>query len=150
MTTEQRLDRIESIMLQMAQQQQINTGAIGELRLSQQANADGITQLTNAIGELRSSQSSNADAITQLTIQMEQGFAESRQQLQESASYLVGVIGDFVEELQQDRTQAKQDREIIREMQAEIREMQTEVRGLQTENQRMLEYLFGQQGEGEV
>jgi hypothetical protein len=28
-----------------------------------------------------------------------------------------------------------------------IRELQTEVRGIQTENQRILEYLFGQQGE---
>jgi hypothetical protein len=129
-----RLDRIENILLstatrldQVSQQQQVNADAISELRSSQQANAE-------AISELRSSQQANAEAITQLSTQMEQGFAESSQQLQESASYLVGIIGDFVEELQQDR--------------AIIREMQAEVRGLQTENQRILQYLFGQQQGG--
>lgn len=128
-SSESRLDRIENILLsaatrldQVSQQQQVNTDAIGELRSSQQA---------------------NAEAVTQLTIQMDQGFAQSSRQLQESASYLVGVIGDFVDQLQQDRSQAQQDREIIREM-------QTEVRGLQTENQRILQYLFGQQGGGEA
>lgn len=122
-SSESRLDRIENILLSTAtrldrvsQQQETNTSAIADLRTTQQA---------------------NTEAIAQLTQQMERGFAESRRQLEESASYLVGVIGDFVEELQQDRSQAEQDRAIIR--------------GLQTENQRILQYLFGQQqGGGEA
>jgi dsDNA-specific endonuclease/ATPase MutS2 len=105
-SSESRLDRIENILLSTA------------TRLDQVAQQ----------------QQANTEAITQLTQRMEQGFAESRRQLEETASYLVGVIGDFVEELQEDRSQAEQDRAIIR--------------GLQTENQRILEYLFGQQQGG--
>ncbi|MCL1473141.1 hypothetical protein [Argonema antarcticum] len=40
--------------------------------------------------------------------------------------------------------------ELIRNAEADraaIRELQTEVKGIQTENQRILEFLFGQQGE---
>ena len=38
MTTEQRLDRIEAILLQVAQQQQTNTTAIGQLTVKLSAN----------------------------------------------------------------------------------------------------------------
>jgi hypothetical protein len=95
-----RLDRIEAILLQVAQQQQTNTTAIAQLRQASQQNVDAI--------------------------------AETRQQLEDSITHLVGLIGDFVEEGQQDR--------------AVIRELQSEIRGIQTENQRILQYLFGQQG----
>jgi dsDNA-specific endonuclease/ATPase MutS2 len=114
-SSESRLDRIENILL----------------------------STTTRLDQVSQQQQVNTEAIAQLTTRMEQGFVESRRQLEETASYLVGVIGDFVEKLQQDRSQAEQDRAIIREM-------QTEVRGLQTENQRILQYLFGQRGEGEV
>jgi dsDNA-specific endonuclease/ATPase MutS2 len=108
-SSENRLDRIENILLSAA----------------------------TRLDQVSQQQQANTEAISQLTQRMEEGFAESRRQLQESASYLVGVIGDFVEELQEDRSQAEQDRAIIR--------------GLQTENQRILQYLLGQrQDEGEA
>jgi cellulose biosynthesis protein BcsQ len=66
-----RLDQIESILLQVAQQQQVNTQVI--------------TRLENTVQQ-------NSEAI-----------AELRQELGESISHLVGVIGDFAEEAQQDR-----------------------------------------------
>jgi ABC-type transporter Mla subunit MlaD len=108
-STENRLDRIENILLSTA----------------------------TRLDQVSQQQQANTEAIAQLTQQVERGFAESRRQLEESASYLVGVIGGFVEELQEDRSQAEEDRKIIR--------------GLQTENHRILEYLFGErQGGGEA
>ncbi|MEH2067859.1 MAG: hypothetical protein V7K47_06785 [Nostoc sp.] len=74
-------------------------------------------------------QQANTQAISRLETNQE----ALQQQLEASISHLVGLIGDFVEEAQQDR--------------AVIRELQSEVRGIQTENQRILQYLFGQQDE---
>ncbi|WP_017314168.1 hypothetical protein [Mastigocladopsis repens] len=112
MTTSQpnRLDRIEAILLQTATR-------LDQVATQQQVNTDAIAQLEVTVEQ-------NSTAISQLG-----------QQLEASISHLVGVIGDFVEESQQDR--------VI------IRELQSEVRGIQTENQRILQYLFGQQGRGE-
>ncbi|MUG94027.1 hypothetical protein F7734_17165 [Scytonema sp. UIC 10036] len=104
-----RLDLIEALLLQTVQQQQVNTAAISQLTQQQQVNIAAIAQLA-------------------------QQQAELKQELQDSISHLVGVIGDFVEEAQQDR--------VI------MRELQSEVRGIQTENQRILQYLFGRQGQG--
>ncbi|GAA6621343.1 hypothetical protein [Scytonema sp. NUACC26] len=103
-----RLALIEALLLQTVQQQQANTAAITQLTQQQQNNTATISQLA-------------------------QQQAELKQELQDSISHLVSVIGNFVEEAHQDR--------------AIIRELQSEVRGIQTENQRILQYLFGRQGE---
>ncbi|MFN6474358.1 MAG: hypothetical protein RMY36_032395 [Nostoc sp. SerVER01] len=109
-----RLDRIEELLLQTALQQQANTEAIDNLKQRFDDVGDRLEQTTQAISRLEA----NQEAL--------------QQQLEASISHLVGPIGDFVEEAQQDR--------------AVIREIQSEVRGIQTENQRILQYLFGQQG----
>ena len=48
MTTEQRLDRIEAILLQVAQQQQTNTTAIGQLTVK----VDGLTEEVDSLREI--------------------------------------------------------------------------------------------------
>nr|MDZ8061864.1 hypothetical protein [Nostoc sp. EkiNYC01] len=110
-----RLDRIEALLLQTAVQQQTNTEAIDNLKQRFDNVGDSFDQTTQAISRLEA----NQEAL--------------QQQLEASISHLVGLIGDFVEEAQQDR--------------AVIREIQSEVRGIQTENQRILQYLFGRQDE---
>lgn len=164
--SEDRLTRVENILLatgmqfnQISQQQQVNTQAIGQVLQQHQTN-------TQAIGQILQQQQINTQAISQLNTRIEQGFAESRQQFQESVSYLVSTIGDFVEEMQQDRVIIREMQSEVLEIQSEVREMQSdireiqlevrdirsdireiqaEIRGLQIENQRMLQYLFGQQ-----
>ncbi|WP_414589580.1 hypothetical protein [Scytonema sp. PCC 10023] len=48
MTTEQRLDRIEAILLQVAQQQQTNTTAIGQLTVK----VDGLVEEVDSLREI--------------------------------------------------------------------------------------------------
>ncbi|MUG98928.1 hypothetical protein F7734_44195 [Scytonema sp. UIC 10036] len=83
-------------------------------------------------------QQTNTAAIAQLTSQQ----AELKQELQDSISHLVGVIGDFVEEAQSDREQTKAELQTFRE-QAE-RDRQT----FQAEIRRIWEYLLRQGGNG--
>ncbi|MCL1471654.1 hypothetical protein [Argonema antarcticum] len=77
------------------------------------------------------------------------------EQLTGRVDTLVTLMADFresqlqsqQEHLQLLRIMAQQQTEIV-EIKREIRDLQAEVKGLQTENHRILEYLFGQQGQG--
>jgi hypothetical protein len=130
-----RLDRIEAILLHVAQQQQTNTAAI-ERNATTVTDLQQITQQNAAaITDLQQITQQNAAAITdlqQLTQQNAAAIADLSQNFEASVAELVSWIGEFAEEGQRDR-------EVIREI-------QNEVRGIQTENQRILQYLFGQQG----
>ncbi|KYC36847.1 hypothetical protein WA1_45130 [Scytonema hofmannii PCC 7110] len=132
-----RLDLIEALLLQTVQQQHANTATISQIAQQQQANTATVSQIaqqqqanTATISQIAQQQQANTATISQLTQQQ----AELKQELQDSISHLVSVIGNFVEEAQKDR--------------AIIQELQSEVRGIQTENQRILQYLFGRQGQG--
>jgi septal ring factor EnvC (AmiA/AmiB activator) len=71
-----RLDRIETILLQTAK-------SLDQVALQQQTNTDAIAQLTIRID--------------QLTEQVDRGFERSQQQLEANISDLVGIIGDGIE-----------------------------------------------------
>ncbi len=82
-----------------------------------------LLQTATRLDQVATQQQVNTDAIARLTLQVE------------------ASIGDLAATITQLGVEAHEDRQVIREM-------QTEVRGIQTENQRILQYLFGQQGQG--
>lgn len=70
-----------------------------------------LEQTATRLDRVAEQQEQNTTAIATLTNQQ----AELKQELQDSISHLVGVIGDFVEEAHNDREQAKADRQTFRE-----------------------------------
>ncbi len=89
-----------------------------------ESNAKAIEAAASERQELRALVESNAKAI--------EAAASDRATLRTSIDDLARVAGESIRHMQ--------------EMQADIREMQSEVRGLQLENRRMLDHLFGQNG----
>jgi chromosome segregation ATPase len=93
------------------------------------------------------------DEIDLLRTQMRQVREETRftsqtvSQLQSTVAELAEIARLHQQALRINEHNAEQDRLFMREMQTEVRELQTEIRGIQTENQRILQYLFGQQTE---
>jgi archaellum component FlaC len=93
------------------------------------------------------------DEIDLLRTQMRQVREETRfnsqtvSQLQSTVAELAEIARLHQQALRINERNAQQDRIFMREIQTEVRELQTEIRGIQTENQRILQYLFGQQEE---
>lgn len=71
------------------------------------------------------------DKLDQLTVRVDR-VVESQQAAQATVDQLAQLMMQFIQNAEADRVF--------------MREIQTEVRGLQSESQRILEYLFGQQG----
>jgi chromosome segregation ATPase len=102
------------------------SGSTGELRQSQQVSTerfDGLAQSQQAL-------TTRFDTLTQRF----DDLALGQRNLQGAVEQLTSLMAQFTQNAEADR--------------AFMRELQTEVRGLQSENQRILEYLFGQQGDG--
>ena len=98
-----RLNQIEAILLQTAQQQQTNTTAIAQLTLTQQVNTTAIAQLTEQQRQMQA-------AITQLTAKVD-GLSE---QLEASFADIAVTITRLGEE-------AHEDRQLIKGIQLENR-----------------------------
>lgn len=62
---------------------------------------------------------------------------------------LLGIVSGHQERILTVFEEIRDLRSETRDIQSEIRDIQSEIRGLQTENRRILDRLFGQQGDGE-
>jgi ABC-type transporter Mla subunit MlaD len=158
-----RLDMIEAILLQTAQQQRVTMDTITQLTTKVDRNTDAIAQLTtkadrntDAIAQLTTKVDRNTDAIAQLTTKVDRNtddIVELKRELQDSISHLVGIIGDFAQEAHNDREQAERDRLELREQaerdRLEFREQAERDRQVfQAEIRRIWEYLFRQGNNG--
>lgn len=150
-----RLDRIEAnletvseTLLRVARVVENNRGDIDQI-------FERLDQLSASTGELRQSQRTSTERfdslaqIQQVSTERLESWAQRQQVLTERFDELAQNEQNLqraVEQLTQLMVQFAQNAEADR---AFMRELQTEVRGLQLENQRILEFLFGQQGGSE-
>lgn len=88
-------------------------------------------------------------ALEQRTNERLDRLTERVERLAENQQATQSTVGQLIQAIFQSSRQADADRAVMREVQNQVQLIQTQVQGIQTENRRILDYLFGQQRNGD-
>lgn len=88
-------------------------------------------------------------ALEQRTNERLDRLAGRVEQLAENQQAMQATVGQLIQAMFESSRQADADRAAMRDVQTQVQLIQTQVQGIQTENRRILDYLFGQQRNGD-